>query len=175
MICQLKSKILAACFLTFASGSTVFAGCVAPLSADAATSDTQPKRKAKSLNFNSDADDGSSNPNNRSVTSKTIAVDSPTNNYGFQHTSTSTPGGTTSVQNALCKRTPVCKITQKVVVVAPGTADEAVRSAANTVTPPEADDPEPDDVEALTSASAEMPLVPRMIEDVVMCGQRHLI
>ncbi|MEV1176721.1 hypothetical protein [Nonomuraea sp. NPDC049784] len=154
-------------------------GCLTPLSADATTSSVQPKHKAKSLDIDSDADGGS-------VNSKTISVESPTNNQGNQHTSTSTPGGTTSVQNALCRRTPVCRITQKVIVVAPGKAKETVQSAESTATPQEADPPEPEIAEALNAENAidpepernenlpikeavldlEMALLSRMIEDV---------
>jgi hypothetical protein len=42
-----------------------------------------------------------------------FSLESPTSNQGYQHTSTSTAGGTTSVQNAMCRHVTVCNITQK--------------------------------------------------------------
>jgi hypothetical protein len=42
-----------------------------------------------------------------------FSVRSPTNNHGYQHTSTSTAGGRTSVQNGLCTHVVICNITQQ--------------------------------------------------------------
>jgi hypothetical protein len=162
MICHhngrvLRSKALAAYFLAFASASTIFIGSITPLSADASTSSAQPKRNARSLDTDPGPDGESSYAENGSVNSKTIAVESPTNNHGYQHTSTSTPGGATSIQNALCRRTPVCNITQNVFVVSPEKAREAVEATADTITPQEADAAVPEDVETLTPGNATYP------------------
>ncbi|MDH2430747.1 hypothetical protein [Sphaerisporangium sp. TRM90804] len=48
-----------------------------------------------------------------------VSVRSPTTNHGYQHTSATTAGGATSIQNALCRHARVCNITLQVIVVSP--------------------------------------------------------
>jgi hypothetical protein len=43
-----------------------------------------------------------------------FSMKSPTNNHGYQHTSTSTAGGRTSVYNAMCRYVTFCTITRRV-------------------------------------------------------------
>ncbi|MET7335159.1 hypothetical protein [Nonomuraea sp. NPDC005650] len=137
--------------LVFASASTMFAGCITPFSAYADTSSFQSLREARSLDITSGTGGGPDPSENDSVVSKTISVESPTNNQGYQHTSTSTPGGATSVQNALCRRAPVCKITQKVIVVAPGKVKEVAETATDAAMPDNEEDPGREGVETRTA------------------------
>jgi hypothetical protein len=67
-----------------------------------------------------------------------FSMESPTYNKGYQHTSTSTAGGATSIQNALCRHVKVCHITQNVILNQPGTAT-ATQNKANIFTTPKTD------------------------------------
>jgi hypothetical protein len=73
---------------------------------------------------------------------------SPTHNQGYQHTSTSTAGGATSVQNAMCKHVKVCNIIQKVTL--PTEAQTATRNKLpkkiDAPTTPNNFDPPPSDM-----------------------------
>ncbi|MFC4015283.1 hypothetical protein ACFOY2_49285 [Nonomuraea purpurea] len=164
-----RPKLLAAHFLAFASASTMLAGCIEPFPAYAATSNLQPLREARSLDIMSDMGGDPSPSENDSDANKTISIESPTNNQGYQHTSTSTPGGATSVQNALCKRAPVCRITQKVIVVAPGKANEGAELATNAAMSNNAEDQEREGVE---TATAERVMEPGRIETEPVLGER---
>ncbi|WP_211592431.1 MULTISPECIES: hypothetical protein [unclassified Microbispora] len=48
-----------------------------------------------------------------------LSVEGSTRNRGYQHTSANTAGGSSNVQNALCRRSRVCNITQHVTVTGP--------------------------------------------------------
>ncbi|WP_169947333.1 hypothetical protein [Microbispora sp. H11081] len=48
-----------------------------------------------------------------------LAVEGSTRNRGYQHTSANTAGGSSNVQNALCRGARVCNITQHVTVAGP--------------------------------------------------------
>jgi hypothetical protein len=48
-----------------------------------------------------------------------LTVRSPTHNRGYQHTSNSNAGGLNNVQNALCRHSTVCTVTQKIIIVTP--------------------------------------------------------
>lgn len=48
-----------------------------------------------------------------------LSVEGSTRNRGYQHTSTNTAGGSSNVQNALCRRARVCNITQHVTIAGP--------------------------------------------------------
>ena len=54
----------------------------------------------------------------------TISYRSPTYNRGYQHTSNSNAGGTNPVQNALCRHSYVCHVTQHITIVRPETPPE---------------------------------------------------
>ncbi|GLW11913.1 hypothetical protein Misp01_70410 [Microtetraspora sp. NBRC 13810] len=58
-----------------------------------------------------------------------MSIGSPTNQTGFQHTSSSSPGGATGIQNALCRGSKVCNINQKVIFITPDTAQQATQNA----------------------------------------------
>lgn len=70
-----------------------------------------------------------------------ISLRSPTHNHGYQHTSTTTAGGMTSVQNALCRNAPVCNVYQKVIVVPPKKPKAATPKKADTLAPQKVDEP----------------------------------
>ncbi|WP_432925627.1 hypothetical protein ACQPZZ_33285 [Microbispora sp. CA-135349] len=48
-----------------------------------------------------------------------LSVAGATHNHGYQHTSANTAGGSSNVQNALCRRARVCNITQHVTIAGP--------------------------------------------------------
>ncbi|MEN3534490.1 hypothetical protein AAH991_05180 [Microbispora sp. ZYX-F-249] len=56
-------------------------------------------------------------PRNRPGTR--LSVEGTTHNRGYQHTSANTAGGSSNVQNALCRHSRVCNITQHVTVTGP--------------------------------------------------------
>jgi hypothetical protein len=115
---RILSKKNAAFVLAGASVSSVFIAIAAlPVSAD-----------SPQVAGRANTDPGDTVTRNSGITS----VQSPTKNRGFQHTSTTTTDGTTSVQNALCKRTKVCNITQKVIVVSPEGVHQNMGTTQNT-------------------------------------------
>lgn len=63
-----------------------------------------------------------------------LRVDEVTHNRGYQHTSTKTAGGSSNVQNALCRRSRVCNITQHVTVTAPREPGRPAPTPVPTVT-----------------------------------------
>ncbi|MGI8330297.1 hypothetical protein ACRYCC_10030 [Actinomadura scrupuli] len=85
-----------------ASVSTAFLWCSAALPASA---DPEPI----DMNFTEQGHYGNGT-HNRNI----YSLKSPTNNHGYQHTSTSTAGGVTNIQNAMCKNVKVCNIVQQV-------------------------------------------------------------
>ncbi|GAA3838561.1 hypothetical protein GCM10022226_71040 [Sphaerisporangium flaviroseum] len=119
-----------------------------PASADADHRKTKRTPHASRTHRGGDATDpgggDSIHDGNGSKNRNIVSVRSPTNNRGYQHTSAETMGGTTSIQNALCRHAKVCNITLKVIVITP---DKAKKSKAKTVkkaaTPPQ------DEVETL--------------------------
>jgi hypothetical protein len=85
-----------------ASVSAVFLSCS---SAHAASADPEP------IDMNSTEQGHYGNgAHNRNI----YSLKSPTNNHGNQHTTTSTAGGVTNIQNAMCKNVKVCNIVQQV-------------------------------------------------------------
>ncbi|GII28680.1 hypothetical protein [Planotetraspora mira] len=103
MICQRYGrapgrKTLAAYVVAGVSASAVFIGALAPFPANADGKDPRPTK--------------TEGPD-------VLSAKSETSLYGRQNTSTTTTAGATSVQNALCRNSRVCNITQKVVVVSP--------------------------------------------------------
>ena len=75
-----------------------------------------------------------------------LSTNSPTHTQGYQNTDTSTAGGATSVQNAMCRNVKVCNIIQKVTL--PRKPETATQNKVDTSTPPNSDIPMPkkDDV-----------------------------
>lgn len=152
MICQhdgiaVSAKSLAVCFLVGTSASAVFFGAVTP-SAASATERPQTHRKELSLGHSADRDPA---PGGKGARDRTTYVGGgSTDNHGYQHTSTTSEDGATSVQNALCRRTRVCNITQKVTVVM---ADKPAQQTAST--PQKADAPAP--VASATPAASPTP------------------
>jgi hypothetical protein len=122
MICQrygsaLRRKTIAAYIVAGVSASAVFIGALAPSPANADAKDPRPVRKA-----------GDPGP-------EVLTAESSNGLYGRQNTSTTTTAGATSVQNALCRNSKVCNITQKVIVVSPEKAVEITPTPKPAVTP----------------------------------------
>jgi hypothetical protein len=113
----------------------------------AASADTEPKPTNRI--------DHGNGTRNRNI----FSLKSPTHNRGYQHTSTSTAGGRTSVQNALCRHVTECNIRQLVI------PRQNARPAGEVRTPPRES----------ASASAPAPAAPFVVpflyigpDDVVM-------
>ncbi|MEZ0075255.1 hypothetical protein [Planotetraspora sp. GP83] len=140
MICQhdgrtVSGKNLAVCLLVGASASAAFFGAVTPSAASAAER-PQKHRKESSLVHTADRDPA---PGGKGARDRATYVGGgATDNHGYQHTSTTSEDGATTVQNALCRHTRVCNITQKVTVV---TADKPAQQTAST--PQKVDAPAP--------------------------------
>jgi hypothetical protein len=145
MICQSEGRALrrnlAVRFLIGASAATAFLWSFAPLSASADPEPTQTEI--------TDISHGGNGTNNHN----SFSVKSPTNNHGYQHTSSSTEGGVTSIQNAMCKNVKVCHITQNFSPVAetvtPHETETLIAKKAGESSAEEAGRPAPGNVSAL--------------------------
>ncbi|ETK32085.1 hypothetical protein [Microbispora sp. ATCC PTA-5024] len=127
-------RTLALVSLIGASASAVFLAALDPLPAAAGTDRERAARAHGRLRADPPGDDTVTSGNgrrNRSV----LSVKSPTNNRGYQHTSTEAADGVTSVQNALCRRSRVCNITQNVTVIAPTPRPTPTPAATPTPSP----------------------------------------
>jgi hypothetical protein len=140
---ELRRRNLAVRFLVGASASAAFVWGSVPLPASA---DPEPAQTDT-------ADYGhyGNGTHNRNI----LSMKSPTHNHGYQHTSTSTAGGSTSIQNAMCRYVTVCNISQ---IVTPGKAATATQNKADTFTPQKADAVMPKKVDA--PASEEVKTLP---------------
>ncbi|MBX6385057.1 MAG: hypothetical protein IRZ07_19155 [Microbispora sp.] len=103
---------IAGLLLAGTSASAAFITGVAPLGAAADNGHGQGDRAPRAA-----ATPQGKDPRVRS--GNKLSVTEHTNNRGYQHTSTNTAGGSSNVQNALCRRSRVCNITQHVTVVGP--------------------------------------------------------
>lgn len=101
---------IAGLLLAGASASTAFITGVAPLGAAADNGHGRADRAVRNVAQGKD-------PQHRPGTK--LSVSGATRNRGYQHTSTNTAGGSSNVQNALCRRARVCNVTQHVTVVGP--------------------------------------------------------
>lgn len=111
MMCQCDGrasgrKNLAVSLLVGVAASTPFILGAVPFPANA---DTEPTP--------SNSIDHGNGTRNRNI----FSLKSPTHSRGYQHTVTSTAGGKTSVQNAMCRNVTVCNIKQ---IVTPKSADQ---------------------------------------------------
>jgi hypothetical protein len=121
----LRRRNLAVRFLVGASASTAFIWGSVPLPASA---DPEPAQ--------TDATDHG-HYGNGTHNGNIFSTRSPTHNQGYQHTSTSTAGGATSIQNAMCRNVKVCNIIQKVTL--PRKGETAIQNKAETFTPQNSD------------------------------------
>ncbi|KAA9377126.1 hypothetical protein F5972_22145 [Microbispora cellulosiformans] len=93
-----------------ASASTAFITGVAPMGAAA---DNGHDRAERNVVQSPGGERPGDPPGDRSATGGS------TRNHGYQHTSANTSGGSSNVQNALCRRARVCNITQHVTIAGP--------------------------------------------------------
>ncbi|WP_327047595.1 hypothetical protein OG320_06825 [Microbispora sp. NBC_01189] len=93
-----------------ASASTAFITGVAPMGAAADNGHDRAERNVVRAPGGERPGDP---PGDRSATGGS------TRNHGYQHTSANTSGGSSNVQNALCRRARVCNITQHVTIAGP--------------------------------------------------------
>jgi hypothetical protein len=134
-----RKRNIAVRLLIGASVSTAFLCCSAALPASA---DPEP------IDMNSTEQGHYGNgTHNRNI----YSLKSPTNNHGYQHTTTSTAGGVTNIQNAMCKNVRVCKIIQQ---VAPK-AETAAPNTTETVLPEKVQEPAAEEPE--TAAPQDIP------------------
>ncbi|MEU7910317.1 hypothetical protein [Microbispora bryophytorum] len=99
---------IAGLLLAGTSASTAFITGVAPLGAAADNGHGRADRAVRNVAQGKDPRPGTK-----------LSVAGATRNRGYQHTSTNTAGGSSNVQNALCRRARVCNVTQHVTVVGP--------------------------------------------------------
>ncbi|MEU8199015.1 hypothetical protein AB0C10_35045 [Microbispora amethystogenes] len=92
------------------SASTAFITGVAPMGAAA---DNGHDRAERNVVQSPGGERPGDPPGDRSATGGS------TRNHGYQHTSANTSGGSSNVQNALCRRARVCNITQHVTIAGP--------------------------------------------------------
>ncbi|WP_214410739.1 hypothetical protein [Sphaerisporangium fuscum] len=106
--------------LAGAAASAVCCGVFVPLPANATAERPRNERTVRDDDPGKEGRKTQARDGNGTGNRSATAVDSPTNQSGIQHTSNSNMGGSTSIQNALCKRVKNCHITLKVVIVQPG-------------------------------------------------------
>ncbi|MEU8268345.1 hypothetical protein AB0B89_14385 [Sphaerisporangium sp. NPDC049002] len=131
------------CILAGIAASTAFIGVIAPTAASAGTA--RPQTRHTERDGGGDDDDRGgvrSHDGNGTRNRNIISLKSPSSNHGYQHTSASTAGGSTAVQNALCRHAKVCNIHLQIIVVVP----KKPRKPGSTKTKePEVDTAAPDD------------------------------
>ncbi|WP_405394510.1 hypothetical protein [Microbispora hainanensis] len=118
---------IAGLLLAGTSASTAFIAGVVPLGAAADNGHGRGDRAVRNVT-STQGKDPQDRPGDR------LSVSGDTRNHGYQHTSTNTAGGSSNVQNALCRRARVCNITQHVTVVGP-TASPAPSAPAPSARP----------------------------------------
>ncbi|WP_433351784.1 hypothetical protein ACQP25_02215 [Microtetraspora malaysiensis] len=106
-------------FLAGACAFAAFVVNVASLPAQAETARSSAAREVATARAARSGGGGENNTGNGTRNANISAVKSPTDNHGYQHTSTSDIGGATSVQNVLCRNVKVCSVTQKITAVIP--------------------------------------------------------
>lgn len=103
---------IAGLLLAGTSASTVFVTGVVPLGAAADNGHGRADRVVRNV-ATTQGKDPQDRPRDK------LSVSGDTHNRGYQHTSTNTAGGSSNVQNALCRHSRVCNITQHVTVAGP--------------------------------------------------------
>ncbi|MBE3007712.1 hypothetical protein IL992_00645 [Microbispora sp. NEAU-D428] len=103
---------IAGLLLAGTSASTAFITGVAPLGAAADNGHGRADRAVRNV-ATTQGQDPRDRPGDK------LSVAGATRNRGYQHTSTNTAGGSSNVQNALCRRARVCNITQHVTIAGP--------------------------------------------------------
>ncbi|WP_156080753.1 hypothetical protein [Microbispora rosea] len=103
---------IAGLLLAGTSASTVFVTGVVPVGAAADNGHGRTDRAVRNV-ATTQGKDPQDRPRDK------LSVSGDTHNRGYQHTSTNTAGGSSNVQNALCRRARVCNITQHVTVAGP--------------------------------------------------------
>ncbi|MEU6409852.1 hypothetical protein [Microbispora sp. NPDC046933] len=103
---------IAGLLLAGTSASTALVTGVAPLGAAADNGHGRADRAARNV-ATTQGKDPRDRPGDK------LSVAGATRNHGYQHTSTNTAGGSSNVQNALCRRARVCNITQHVTIAGP--------------------------------------------------------
>ncbi|MGI5154955.1 hypothetical protein [Microbispora sp. CA-102843] len=145
---------MAGLLLAGTSASTAFIAGVAPLGAAADNGHGRADRAVRNVETTQGKD-----PRDRP--GDKLSVAGATRNRGYQHTSTNTAGGSSNVQNALCRRAQVCNITQHVtiagprVTVSPAPAPAAKPTPVPTVTVTVTATPTPSPVATPLTAPAE--------------------
>jgi hypothetical protein len=125
-------KSVATRFLVGASALAAFVASIAPIPASAGTAEPRPTRATG----RTATDPGSGSASSEdALTSGVDPTSTSTKNHGYQHTSSTSTEGTTNVQNALCRRTRVCNITQKVIVMTP---EKAIQTSPSPTPTPSA-------------------------------------
>lgn len=125
MICQhyrisLARRTVAVCFLAGVAALTTLIGVITPSPASARAERPSTQHTARDGGGDDDDRGGVRSHDGNGTRNRNIfSVNSPSSNRGFQHTSASTAGGATTVQNALCKHAKICNITLKVIVIVP--------------------------------------------------------
>jgi hypothetical protein len=143
----------------FVSAAAVFVTVLFPANANARTKTTRIPHRHAAAGRTSDHHDGNGRHNHSTFSNR-----SPTHNRGYQHTNNSNAGGLNNVQNALCRRSAVCHVTQQVVIVRPGNPNPSAPEEAGTVTsqnisPGPAAEPAPQEAGA-PAAPQEAPAAP---------------
>ncbi|MEV7968727.1 hypothetical protein AB0O34_22490 [Sphaerisporangium sp. NPDC088356] len=125
---------------------TTFIGIIAPSPARALAERPHTHHAARDGGGDDDDRGGVRSHDGNGTRNRNIfSVKSPSINRGYQHTSASTAGGATTVQNALCRHAKVCNITLQVIVIAPKKAKKPASKKAREQDTTDADESGDDD------------------------------
>ncbi|MEU8174602.1 hypothetical protein AB0C14_17115 [Microbispora hainanensis] len=143
---------IAGLLLAGTSASTAFIAGVVPLGAAADNGHGRGDRAVRNV-ANTQGKDPQDRPRDR------LSVSGDTRNRGYQHTSANTAGGSSNVQNALCRRARVCNITQHVTVTGP-TASPSPSAPAPSAEPSARPTPVPTVTVTVTVTPTPSPVAP---------------
>lgn len=143
---------IAGLLLAGTSASTAFVAGVVPLGAAADNGHGRGDRAVRNV-ANTQGKDPQDRPGDR------LSVSGDTHNRGYQHTSANTAGGSSNVQNALCRRARVCNITQHVTVTGP-TASPSPSAPAPSAKPGAKPTPVPTVTVTVTVTPTPSPVAP---------------
>ncbi|MEU6429368.1 hypothetical protein ABZ860_26010 [Microbispora sp. NPDC046973] len=145
---------IAGLLLAGTSASTAFFTGVAPLGAAADNGHGRADRAVRNVTT-TQGKDPQDRPGDK------LSVAGATRNHGYQHTSTNTAGGSSNVQNALCRRARVCNITQHVTIAGPRVTVSPAPPAP-VKTPGARPTPVPTVTVTVTATPTPSPVTPRL-------------
>ena len=142
---------LAGFLLVGTSVSTALITGIAPLGAAADNGHGRGDRAQRNVVTTPSGKDPRDRPGDK------LSVAGSTHNHGYQHTTANTAGGSSNVQNALCRHSEVCNITQHVTITGPRETAQPTPVPTVTVTVTATPTPTPTPVAPALTAPTPLP------------------